>query len=181
MKSEAYRDCTRGISSERSFQRQAVGIDSYRYLNAVAKREDGEKITRRPFKLSRNKILPGTGDFPREQRPRYTMHRKPMLVEMKKWRRQIKNNPSPQNAIPGLGQPIRPWIEKRDSGGASSSRGCFEVFHASEKFHALMTKRSTEHSASGEKNRLEITRDEFVGGRVVHEARRSEARHHNES
>src|ERR1700744_1132200 len=98
MKSEADRDCTLRISSQCSFQCQAAGIDSYRQLNAMTKGEDGEKITRRPFELGQNKILPCLSDCPGEQRPRHTMHRKSVLVEMKQWRRQIKNNLSPQNA-----------------------------------------------------------------------------------
>jgi hypothetical protein len=45
-----------------------------------------------------------------------------------------------------LSKPVRPWMEKRDSGAASSCRSGFEVFHSSEYLHSPMSNRRTEHS-----------------------------------
>jgi hypothetical protein len=69
-----------------------------------------------------------------------------MLVEMQKWRRHIKLNRSALNTIPWRSKPVRPWMEKRDSGAASSCRSGFEVFHSSEYLHSPMSNRRTEHS-----------------------------------
>jgi hypothetical protein len=70
-----------------------------------------------------------------------------MIVEMQKWRRHIKLYRSALNTIPWLSKPVRPWVEKRDSGGASSCRGSFEVFDSSEYLDSPMSNRRTEHSA----------------------------------
>jgi hypothetical protein len=104
-----------------------------------------------------------------------------MFVEMEKWRRNIEPNLPSQNAVPRLGKAIRPWMEKWNSGGASPCGSSFEVFHAPEDFHAFMTKRSTDHSLSGQKNGLEIARRQFAGGGIVEEARRLGTSRHLES
>ena len=86
------------------------------------------------------------------------MHRQLMLVEMKKWRRHIEFNLLAESMIPWLSKPVRPRMEKGNSGGAPLCRSTFEVFHASQHLHSRMTKRSAEHSVSRQKNRFEVAR-----------------------
>jgi hypothetical protein len=76
----------------------------------------------------------------------HAVHGKPVLIEMKKWRGHIEYNRPALNTIPWLSQPIRPWMEKRDSGGTSFGRSGFEVFHSSENLYSPMAKRRAEHS-----------------------------------
>src|SRR5438874_13384215 len=85
MKTKAHGDWTLGTGDQRRFQGEAIGAKSCRQLDAVAKREDGKKITGGPLELRRREILSRFRHYPGEQRPRHTMHRKPMLVEMEKW------------------------------------------------------------------------------------------------
>jgi hypothetical protein len=101
-----------------------------------------------------------------------------MLVEMQKWRRHIEHNLFSQNTIPWLRKPVGPRMKKRDSGAAPSCRGSFEVFHAPENLHALITKRSYEHSVIRQENGLEISGNERASGRICPEVSRSGIGHH---
>jgi hypothetical protein len=99
-----------------------------------------------------------------------------MLVEMEKWRRHIEHNLLPQNTISWRGKPVRPRMEKRDSGAAPLCRRSFEVFHAPENLLAPMTKRSAEHPVSRQENGLEIAREQRASGWVFQEVWRSGTR-----
>jgi hypothetical protein len=101
-----------------------------------------------------------------------------MLVEMEKWRRHIEHNLSLETPLPGLGTPVRPRMEKRDSGAAPLRRRTFKVFHAPENLHASMTKRSAEHPVSRQENGLEIAREERASGWIFQEVWRSGTRFH---
>jgi hypothetical protein len=95
----------------------------------MVKRENGEEITPKPIEPGRDKILPRFGYFPGEQRPRHTVHREPAQVEVKQWRRRIQIHLLSGGTIPYCGKPVRPWVEKRDSGGAPLRGGGLEVLH----------------------------------------------------
>ena len=86
MKTEAHRDWTLGTGDQRRFQGKAVGAKSSRQLNKVAKREDRKKISGGPFEPGRQKILLNFSHYPGQQRSGHTVHRKPVLIEMEKWR-----------------------------------------------------------------------------------------------
>jgi hypothetical protein len=144
----------------------------------VAKRKDGKKITSGPLEAGLYKIPSRFGHYPGEKRPRHAVHRKPMLVEMEKWRGHIEHNLLPQNTISWRGKPVRPRMEKRDSGAAPLGRRGFEVFHAPENLHASMTKRSAEHSVSRQENGLEIACEERASGWIFQEVWRSGTRFH---
>jgi hypothetical protein len=144
----------------------------------VAKRKDGKKITSGPLEAGLYKIPSRFGHYPGEKRPRHAVHRKPMLVEMEKWRGHIEHNLLPQNTISWRGKPVRPRMEKRDSGAAPLCRRSFEVFHAPENLHASMTKRSTEHPVSRQENGLEIACEERASGWIFQEVWRSGTRFH---
>jgi hypothetical protein len=58
-------------------------------------------------------------------------------------------------------------VEQREFGGASPRCGGLEVFHAPQDLFAPVTKRGAEHPVAGQKNSLEIARDEGASRRVV--------------
>jgi hypothetical protein len=84
----------------------------------------------------------------------------------------------PQNTISWRGKPVRPRMEKRDSGAAPLCRRSFEVFRAPENLHASTTKRSAEHPVRRQENGLEIAREERASGCVFQEVWRSGTRFH---
>jgi hypothetical protein len=92
-----------------------------------------------------------------------------MLIEMEKWRRHIEHNLLLQNTISWRGKPVRPRMEKRDSGAAPLGRRGFEVLYAPENLHASMTKRSGQHPVSRQENGLEIACEERASGWIFQE------------
>jgi hypothetical protein len=104
------------------------------------------------------------------------MHRQPVLVQVEKRRRRVKQNLLPENAIFWLSKAVRPWMKKRNPRAASLCRSGFEVFDASDQLDAPMTKRNAEHSVSGQKNGFEITGNEHPRGWLFQEV--GHRRHH---
>jgi hypothetical protein len=90
-----------------------------------------------------------------------------VLVEMEKWRGNVKYHLVPQNPVTWLSEAVRPRMEKWDSGGATLGGSSFKILHASQQLDAFMTKRSTKHSMPGKENGIKIARAKRASTRVI--------------
>jgi hypothetical protein len=90
-----------------------------------------------------------------------------MLVEVKKPRRRIEVHLSPRSAILGTCEAVCPWMKQRNACGATLSGGGLEVFDAPQDLHVLVAKRGAEHPVAGQKDSLEVARNDSVSGWVL--------------
>src|SRR5262245_6898240 len=80
---------------------------------------------------------------------------------MEQRRRDIRSHIPAGDSIVRTRQPVGPWIQERNPGRAALGGSGFEVLQPPQELLASMPQRNTEHAATGQENRLQLTRDEL--------------------